>query len=148
MNEDTCMLNKAIILATTKHAMQKDKGGQPYILHPLRVMLNSSLATNEERIVAVLHDVIEDTDCSVAVLGEQGFTPDIIAAIAAITHLENESQLDYLSRVKANPLAMTVKLADITDNLTPARLDQLSALDRQRLTQKYKIALDYLRGQV
>lgn len=146
MDEGILMLNQAIILATTKHADQRDKGGQPYILHPLRVMLNSSLTTNEERIVAVLHDVIEDTDCSSEVLLEQGFTSEIIAAIEAITHLEKESQKDYLSRVKANPLAMTVKLADIADNLTPARLDQLPPTEHERLTEKYNTALAYLQS--
>ena len=139
------MLNKAIIVATTYHTGQVDKGGQVYILHPLRVMLTPTLTTDQERIVAVLHDVLEDTICLVETLQE--FGQDIVEALIAITHLKNEPQLDYLSRVKANPLALTVKLADIMDNLTSFRLDQLSMTDRERLIEKYHKALFYLRNQ-
>jgi len=139
------MLNKAIIIATTYHAGQVDKCGQAYILHPLRVMLTPTLITDQERIVAVLHDVLEDTTCLIETLHE--FDEDIVEALIAITHLNNESQLDYLSRVKANPLALTVKLADINDNLMPFRLDRLPLIERERLIEKYGKYLLYLRNQ-
>lgn len=138
------MLNKAISLAATYHVGQVDKNGQAYILHPLRVMLNPSLTTDQERIVAVLHDVLEDTTCSVGNLHE--FGREIVKALIAITHLKNEPQRDYLSRVKADPLALKVKFADIQDNLTPSRLDGLSSTDRVRLIEKYQLALSFLQG--
>lgn len=138
------MLNKAIALAVNYHIGQFDKSGELYILHPLRVMLNPCLKTEKERIVAVLHDIIEDTDCHLDELKQ--FGEDVVVALTAISRVKNESYTDYLDRVKKNTLALSIKLADIEDNLNPIRLNRLSPIVRDRLKNKYHEALTYLRG--
>lgn len=137
-------LNQAIAMAAYYHTSQIDKCGEPYILHPLRVMLHPSLKSDQERMVAVLHDVVEDTKCRIEDLKE--FGEDVVEAIQAISHIKNESAMDYLKRVKANPLALTVKLADIEDNLSPARVDRLATGDRERIVAKHHKANAFLKG--
>lgn len=124
-------LERAIQIAAEAHLGQVDKGGQPYILHPIRVMLR--MLTEEERIVAVLHDVIEDSEYSLEKLASEGFSPFIIKAIAALTKLPGESRLDAAQRAATNPLARNVKLADNTDNMDLGRIPHPSAKDLARL---------------
>lgn len=113
-------LSTAIILATKAHDRQVDKLGQPYILHSLRVM--QAMETEEERIVAVLHDVVEDTPLTIDDLYSYSLPQHLGAAIDALTRREGEPYLpDYITRVAANPLARKVKLADLADNLSPSR---------------------------
>lgn len=113
-------LDLAIKIATDAHAGQVDKGGQPYILHPLRVML--AMETEDERIVAVLHDVIEDTAITANDLyWMHGFKPSIMIAVVALTRGKNEDYFDFIRRCMGNPLARAVKIADILDNLDPRR---------------------------
>ncbi|MBB5536936.1 HD domain-containing protein [Rhizobium giardinii] len=135
-------LDNAIKLATEAHAGQVDKGGQPYILHPLRVML--AMAITDERIVAVLHDVVEDTDVSCDDLyWVHGFKPDIVTAIAALTRRNGEDYFDFIRRVAANSIAQAVKIADLRDNLDPSRPLPDDANSRAR-AQKYRRALSML----
>lgn len=113
----TTLLEEAINVAVAAHEHQSDKNGQPYILHPLRVML--AMETDEERVVAVLHDVIEDSPHwghgdILALFGE-----DVHAAVYALTRQEDETYADFILRAKANPIARKVKIADIKDNLRP-----------------------------
>lgn len=125
------MLNNAIALARKAHDRQLDKGGQPYINHPLRVMNN--METVEEKIVAVLHDAVEDSDLTLEDLKVAGFSDLIIEAIDAITKQEGEKRKDYLRRVMNNPLALRVKIADMSDNADISRIPNPTERDRERI---------------
>lgn len=111
---DASILTKAISLASDYHGMQIDKCGKPYILHPLRVMLRCN--THPERIVAVLHDLLEDTKCTEDKL-RACFAPWVVDAVVALTKNEDETYNTYIARVLENPLACRVKLADLEDNM-------------------------------
>lgn len=112
-------LEDAIRLAVAAHAGQKDKEGQPYVAHPLRLMEN--VRDPDAKIVAVLHDVVEDTNTTEADLRGVGFSANVLAAVRCVTHDKQEPYADYVVRCKANPLARQVKLADLADNY---RLDR------------------------
>ena len=129
------MLDRAIEIAKTAHEGQVDKGGHPYINHPLRVMNN--LETVEEKIVAVLHDAVEDSDLQIEDLRTEGFGEEILLAIAAITKLEGEKRKDYLKRVELNKIALRVKIADMSDNADISRIPNPTDRDRER-TRIYK----------
>lgn len=113
-------LSHAISIAATAHYGQADKGGQPYILHPLRLM--SKFTGQDERIVAVLHDVVEDSTTYTVEEARNDFGDHIADALDAITKRKNEPYDAYLERVAANPLASSVKLADMEDNCDLSRL--------------------------
>lgn len=135
-------IETAIKLAADAHAGQVDKAGQPYILHPLRVML--AMKTDDERIVAVLHDVVEDSPISCDELQQRyGFSPLIVQAVAALTRGRGEYYFDFIRRLAPNPIARAVKIADIRDNLDPNRkvTGDAQAGIRQ---EKYQRALDML----
>jgi hypothetical protein len=134
------MLEQVISLAALAHSGQKDKGGQPYILHPLRVML--SLDTEEERVVAVLHDIVEDTNWTLDALAIT-FPRSIVAAVDALTKREGESYTAFIRRVSLNPLARRVKIADLKDNLDMRRIPNATTSDWDR-AERYQIALAYL----
>lgn len=136
------LLEKAILIATKAHMNQKDKLGEPYIIHPLTVML--SLENESERIVAILHDVIEDTNVTLDNLKEEGFSKEVLEAIDCITKRHGENYLDYLGKIKQNELALKVKLADINHNMNPERLKELDPETAVRLREKYNTALKEL----
>lgn len=131
-------LTNAITLAATMHKGQYDKGGNPYILHPLRVMLNAT--DDDTRIVAVLHDIVEDTEMTLEGLRELKFSNSVIDAIDHLSRRTEESYDDFIDRVKLNPLVTQVKIWDIEDNSDVSRLNCISVNDRQRLN-KYSRAL-------
>ena len=135
-------LEDAIALACIKHQGQLDKIGEPYILHPVRVML--SMNSEKERIVAVLHDLIEDTDMHAADLLGLGYSGEIVTAIVAITKLPREEYRPYLLRVASDPIAAKVKRADISDNMSPIRLYKLPPDKRIALREKYTRAINIL----
>jgi (p)ppGpp synthase/HD superfamily hydrolase len=108
-------LEDAIALAVDAHRGQSDKSGQPYILHPLRVMFRCT--TDAQRIVAILHDVVEDTSRTFDDLRKLGYPEDILAALDCVTKREGESYEAFVERAAANPIARAVKIADIEDNL-------------------------------
>jgi GTP diphosphokinase / guanosine-3',5'-bis(diphosphate) 3'-diphosphatase len=137
-------LDKAIILAAEYHIGQTDKIEEPYILHPIRVMLQ--MKTESARIVAVLHDIIEDTEMSADNLLFLGYPDKVVDAVVAITKQPGEKYLDYLGRVNANPIARKVKIADIKDNLSEDRIKKLLPSVRARLWHKYQQALSFLKG--
>lgn len=126
-------LEKAIALASQKHEGQLDKAGKPYILHPLRVMAN--VETIDEKIVAILHDVVEDTDVSFLDLLAMGFEPHIVEAIEALTKQKGESRLAAAYRTSKNIIACKVKLADLDDNMDTSRLSKITSKDIDRLHQ-------------
>jgi (p)ppGpp synthase/HD superfamily hydrolase len=138
----TFTLDAAIQLARRAHEGQLDKGGRPYIGHPLRVM--GSVAGEYERMTAVLHDVVEDTDVTLADLARLGCPEPVLTAIEAITKRAGEPAEQYLARVAANPIAVTVKRADIADNMSPDRLSRLDEPTQERLRTKYSDALRVL----
>lgn len=135
-------LNDAIALATSAHDGQVDKSGRPYIGHPLRVM--AAVTGEHAQMAAVLHDVIEDTPVTALDLLARGCPTAVVDAVVALSHLPDEPQDVYLRRVAANPLALSVKRADIADNLSPARLARLDAALQDRLRTKYATALRLL----
>jgi hypothetical protein len=131
-------LEVAIALACESHRGQTDKAGKPYILHPLRVMLR--FESTSEQIVAVLHDVVEDSSVTLDRLFELGFDPSVVNAIDALTRRRGESYDDFIDRILADPLATRIKVRDIQDNLDVSRLPSLGDEDLQRIT-KYHQAL-------
>lgn len=124
-------IEKAIALAATAHAGQLDKGGQPYILHPLRVMFR--VATDEQRMAAVLHDIVEDTSVTFEDLEAQGFPASVVEAVRALTKLPGESRLAAAERAAANPIALAVKLADNAENMDLSRIANPTEKDFARL---------------
>ena len=114
-------LDEALVLAVSLHAGQVDKAGEPYILHPLRVVTRLGYGVNEkERIVAALHDVIEDTSCTLEALLPT-FGEEIVAALDAISRRTDEPYEDYIGRVALNRIACRVKVADLRDNMDQTR---------------------------
>lgn len=136
------LLEKAITIAVDAHRGQKDKAGAPYILHPLRIM--GRMETEPEKIVAVLHDVVEDTHWTFESLKREGFPDEILTALAGVTQREGEGYEDFVKRSAANPIARRVKMADLEDNLDLRRLGTLTAKDVKRLG-KYRRAWEQLK---
>ena len=138
-------LERAIQIATEAHKGQLDKAGKDYIGHPLRVMEMGKTA--EEKIVGVLHDVVEDGDWTFEALEAEGFSKEVIDALRCVTKTsENENYDDFIERVKKNPLAVAVKINDLTDNMNIRRLPYLSDKDVKRL-KKYLKAYKKLTGE-
>ena len=138
-------LKRATEIATEAHKGQFDKSGKDYIGHSLRVMEMGN--TEEEKIVGVLHDVVEDTPWTFEMLEAEGFSQEIIEALKCVTKTsENENYDDFIERVKKNPLAVAVKINDLTDNMDIRRLPYLSDKDIKRL-KKYLKAYKKLIGE-
>ncbi len=124
-------LERAIEIAVRAHAGQVDKAGCPYILHPLRLML--AVKGRIEQIVAVLHDVVEDTPVTLQELRNEGFEEAVIVAIEALTKRPGESRLEAAQRAAKNPISRAVKLADVTDNMDLDRIANPTEDDFERL---------------
>ena len=138
-------LKRAIEIDTEAHMGQMDKAGNEYIGHPLRVMGMGK--TEEEKIVGVLHDVVEDTGWTFDALEAEGFSKEVLDALKCVTKKsENENYDDFIERVKKNPLAVAVKINDLTDNMDIRRLPYLSDKDVKRL-KKYLKAYKKLTGE-
>jgi len=138
----TATLQDAVKMARKAHLGQVDKIGLPYILHPIAVMNDPSLTTEIEKMVAVLHDVVEDTEYEVEDLVSYGV--EVQRAVQALTHKKGDSYAKYLEQVARNNLALKVKLADIRHNTSSARMKNLPPPVRERLTKKYTRALQVL----
>jgi len=136
------MLEHAIEIAVEAHKGQIDKGGSPYILHPLRVMM--SVDGESEKIVAVLHDVVEDSDWTVDALLAEGFSVEVIEALKTVTKESEDEDYDlFIQRAMQNPIARKVKIADLRDNLDVTRISEITDTDVKRIN-KYKKALKLL----
>lgn len=133
-------LERAIAIAARAHAGQVDKGGQPYILHPLRVMLE--LKSENERMAAVLHDVLEDTSVTVADLVNYQFPDEVIKAVVALTKLPGMSRADAAKQAAKDPIALEVKIADVYDNMQMARIPNPSVTDWKRYMEYQQVYLD------
>lgn len=135
------MLEKAILIALKAHNGQKDKARKSYILHPLRVML--CFEKEEQQIVAILHDVLEDSKITKQDLQKAGFCNEVIEAVVCLTKKEGECYFDYIKRVKQNTIARAVKLADLEDNMNLERIQNITQEDVLRV-EKYKKAKQML----
>ena len=134
-------LERAIEIAARTHAGQTDKGGAPYILHPLRVMLR--VAPGAQQIVAVLHDVVEDSDVTFEDLEREGFSAEVVKGLRAVTKVEGESYEDFVARAALDPVGKAVKLADLMENSDLSRIAEPSQKDLGRV-EKYGRAIRYL----
>jgi (p)ppGpp synthase/HD superfamily hydrolase len=130
-------LEDAIALAVEAHRGQRDKAGQSYILHPLRVMMR--LETEAERMAAILHDVVEDTPYTLERLRELGYPEEVLGALDCLTKREGETYEAFIERVSPHPLARRVKLADLEDNMDVRRLLTVGARETERLA-RYRAA--------
>lgn len=137
-------LTKAIKIMLDVHSEQKDKSGEPYILHPLRVM--EQMDTEEERITAVLHDVLEDSYYQLTDLEKLGFSETVINNLKILTRSKDQAYEGYITGVKKSPAAAKIKIADLKDNLNVKRLKQLNEEDLERLN-KYLKALKVLENE-
>jgi (p)ppGpp synthase/HD superfamily hydrolase len=135
------LYDKALQIAIRAHKGQKDKAGHDYILHPIRV--SERCDDPRAKIVALLHDTIEDTDVTADYLREEGFTEEIVEAVLAVTRREGEEYNDYVRRAAQNELGRMVKRADLEDNMDIRRLPELTDRDVERL-RKYLRAWQYI----
>ena len=124
-------LERAIEIASSAHAGQVDKAGQPYIFHPIRVM--NRVETEHEKMAAVLHDVVEDTPITLANLAHEGFPAAVLQAIDALTKREGETRLEAALRAAADPIARAVKLADNAENMDLSGIASPTEKDYARL---------------
>ncbi|AIY44172.1 Guanosine-3',5'-bis [Collimonas arenae] len=134
-------LERAIAIAAQTHEGQTDKGGAPYILHPLRVMMR--VRPGAEQIVAVLHDVAEDSNVTFENLAGEGFTADIIDALRSVTKVNGETYEDFVARAARNPIGKAVKLADLAENSDLSRIPAPGQKDLERI-EKYRRAITFL----
>lgn len=136
------LLNKMLVLATNAHAGQYDKGGNPYILHPLKVMHYLKSEDEELQCIALGHDVIEDTKATYVQLRELGITERIIEGIRALTKIPGETYDEYKERVFASEDAMRVKMADLRHNTDIRRLKGVTEKDIARVAKYHMFYLE------
>ena len=134
----TEMTKRALALCFEAHKDQKDKSGLPYVFHPFH--LAEQMEDEDTTIVALLHDVIEDTEYTIEDLQKAGFTQNVISAIALMTHNPQMPYMEYVRAIKSNPIARAVKLADLRHNSDMTRLDIITQRDEKR-AQKYLDAI-------
>ena len=132
---------KAMKLCYEAHKDQVDKSGMPYVFHPFHVA--EQMKDEATTIVALLHDVVEDTDYTLEDITAEGFGQEIVEAVALMTHEDDVPYLDYVAKLKDNPIAKAVKLADLAHNSDPSRLGEIDEETQQRL-EKYKQAIAIL----
>lgn len=132
---------KAMKLCFRAHKEQTDKSGIPYVFHPIH--LAEQMGDEDTAVVALLHDVVEDTDYTLEDLRAMGFNQNVIEAIRLMTHAEGVPYLDYVAKIKENPIARAVKLADLAHNSDLTRLDTVDEKAMARV-QKYAQAIRLL----
>ena len=136
-------LHKAITIACEAHKGQSSINGEPYILHPLRLLIKSK--SNEERIIAVLHDVIEKSNISLADLKNKGFDQNIISSIDSLSRRRSESYFDYIGRLMQNRISVKIKLLDLADNIKIHSENNDNGIYDAKINQ-YKNALKQIRS--
>ena len=129
-------LDRAIQIAGEVHQGQKDKYGAPYILHPIRVMMRVN--ADIEKIVAILHDVVEDSDLTLDDLKNEEFSPEVVDAIDALSKRDGEIYGDYINRTTLNEIAIKVKLADLEDNMDLTRIDIVTGKNKESMAIYHK----------
>jgi hypothetical protein len=130
------MLEKAVALAVKAHAGQRDKSGEPYVFHPLRMMLRSQ--TFEEKLVSVLHDVIEDSDYTLKELRQEGCPEDVLIAIEHLSRRNDESYDEFIERALSNALARKVKIKDLEDNMNLLRYGEIDEKISEKLAKYHR----------
>ena len=136
-------IEKALMIAWDAHKGQKDKGGRPYICHPITVA--SNLEREDEIIAALLHDVVEDSGYTLQDLKAAGFPEEICQAVDQLTHKDGEDYFSYIRKIKANKIARSVKVQDLLHNSDASRLTIITEADEKRIA-KYRKALEILMG--
>jgi GTP diphosphokinase / guanosine-3',5'-bis(diphosphate) 3'-diphosphatase len=137
-------LERAIEVAAKAHTGQVDKAGEPYILHPLRVML--SVQSPHERMAAVLHDVVEDTPLTFDALVAEGFSVEVVDALRCLTKYDGEKRIAAAERAVQNSIARVVKLADVADNMNLGRISAPTEKDYARLKEYEQVRAILLAG--
>ena len=140
----TPMTKLALKLCFEAHKDQIDKSGMPYVFHPFH--LAEQMTDEKTTIVALLHDVIEDTEYTLEDLRKIGFAEDVLFAISLMTHADDVPYMDYVAQIKTNPIAREVKLADLKHNSDMSRLDRIAPKDEER-AKKYRKAIELLETQ-
>lgn len=135
-------LNKMLVLATTEFSGVFDRGGQPYILHCLKVMYYLKSDDEELQCIALGHDLVEDTDVTYAQLREMGFSERVIEGIRGMTKVPGETNDEYMARIKANPDCIRVKLCDLRHNSDIRRLKGVTAKDVARIEKYHKMYME------
>lgn len=135
------LFEQTLLYVTKAHLGQVDKGGRPYIMHLLAV--SERMERTEEKVVALLHDIVEDTACTLTQLTTFGFSDEIVQAVDALTRRSDEIYMTYIERLSKNPLALTVKIEDLKQNMDLSRLHIVTKRDLSR-NKRYQKALDYL----
>ena len=136
-------LHKAITIACDAHQGQSSINGEPYILHPLRLLIKAK--SNEEKIIAALHDVIEKSSISLADLKNQGFDQNIIGSIDSLSRRRSESYVDYIARLMKNNISVKIKLLDLADNIKIHSENNDNGIYDAKINQ-YKNALKQIRS--
>jgi (p)ppGpp synthase/HD superfamily hydrolase len=136
------LLSKMLVLATVSHKDQFDKGGNPYILHPLKVMYYLKSDDEELNCIALGHDIVEDCGVTYSELREMGFTERVIGGIACLTKVPGESHDEYMAKIKSSPDAIRVKLQDLRHNSDIRRLKGVSQKDIDRITKYHKMHME------
>ena len=139
----TPLTKKAVKLCFEAHKDQVDKSGLPYVFHPFH--LAEQMTDEPTTVTALLHDVVEDTSYTLADLREMGFPETVLDALALLTHDDGTAYLEYVARLKTNPIARAVKLADLRHNSDLTRLDQMDGKALARV-EKYRKAIELLEG--
>lgn len=136
------MLSKAILIATNAHDGQFDKGGSPYIMHPIKVMHYTRSTDPEILAIAVMHDVVEDTKVTYKDLRDAGMSERVIEGVRALTKVPGETYEEYKARVKMNPDARIVKMADLRHNSDIRRLKGVTQKDIARIAKYHEFYLE------
>ena len=137
----TPMTKLALKLCFEAHKDQIDKSGMPYVFHPFH--LAEQMADENTTIVALLHDVVEDTEYTLDDLRKIGFNEDVLSAISLMTHADDVPYMEYVAQIKTNLIAKAVKLADLKHNSDMSRLDRITQKDEER-AKKYRQAIELL----
>ncbi len=137
----TVATKKALKLCFEAHKNQVDKSGIPYVFHPFH--LAEQMTDENTTVVALLHDVVEDTDYTIEDLRNMGFNDAVLEAISLMTHAKDVPYMDYVAEIKKNPIARAVKLADLKHNSDLSRLDTVGEKAIKRV-EKYKKAIELL----
>lgn len=138
------LLERAIQIAVEAHQGQNDKNGAPYILHPLRMMMRAD--GTDEKMVAVLHDVVEDSDWTIKALTREGFPKQVLEAVDHLTKRDGEEYDAFVERAASHPLARSVKILDLEDNMNVLRFKKVDEKTTAKLT-KYFRAWHKIKGQ-
>jgi (p)ppGpp synthase/HD superfamily hydrolase len=136
-------IEKAVWIALHAHENQKDKAGNPYVMHPIRVAVK--LQNDDEIAAAFLHDVLEDSDFTLDDLKKAGFNENVLKIVELMTKKDGDNYDDYIERIKEFAPAVRVKLADLEDNMNLMRIKNPELTDHERI-EKYKKAYEFLRG--